>query len=272
MTVEAVGAPATVPTGTAEKLYVFESGGENSLKSLFDPWAADCGEIGYIPYYFFAIEHQNGWVLVDVGAHPDLAHNARARLGAQADFSDIVMADGDDVVGKIRAVGIGPEDVRHVILTHLHFDHAGGLGLLPRATVHVQTREVEFATRPPVYQRDSYIPDDWAPVAQWAQHDGEHDLFGDGSIRMIPTPGHTPGHQSVLVRLQDRAVILVGDAAYHPEKMAERKLPAYLWNPDILIESWEVLETLRDETGAELVFSHYPAPSEIQIAPRPYGH
>jgi glyoxylase-like metal-dependent hydrolase (beta-lactamase superfamily II) len=259
-------------TRAATRLYVFESGGENSLKGLFDPWAAECGEIGYIPYYFFAIEHPEGWVLVDVGAHPELARDAQARLGAQAEFSDIVMAEGDDVVGKIAAVGIAPEDVRHVILTHLHFDHCGGLDLLPEATVHAQKKEFEFATNPPVYQRDSYISADWARVEHWALHDGEHDLFVDGSIRMIPTPGHTPGHQSVLVRLADRTVILMGDAAYHPEKMAQRRLPSYLWNPDALISSWELLESLRDEYDAELVFSHYPIPGETQIAPIPYGH
>ena len=266
MTTESASPPA------AEKLYVFESGGENSLKGLIDPWAADCGEIGYIPYYFFAIKHPNGWVLVDVGAHPDLAHNPVRRLGTQAEFSDIVMAEGDDVVGKIREIGLAPEDFKHVILTHLHFDHSGGLAFLPQATVHAQKKELEFGSNPPVYQRASYIPDDWAPVTLWELHEGEHDLFGDGSIRMIPTPGHTPGHQSVMVRLENRTVILVGDAAYHPLKMAQRKLPSYLWNPDILISSWELLEELRDENNAEFVFSHYPAPSETQIAPTPYGN
>lgn len=248
---------------TAQRLYVFESGGENSLKTLFDPWAPECGEIGYLPYYFYAVEHLDGWVLVDCGAHPDLARDPVARLGGQAEFSAVVMTDRDDVVSKIAAVGLRPGDVAHVVLTHLHFDHCGGLELLPQATVHAQRRELEFANDPPVYQRDSYIRADWAAVRRWALHEGEHDVFGDGSIRLVPTPGHTPGHQSVLVRLPGRTVILVGDAAYHPQKMAERKLPGYLWNPDALVASWELLEKLRDEHDAELLFSHYPGPQHV---------
>ena len=118
-----------------------------------------------------------------------------------------------------------------------------------------------------MYQAPAYISDDWAGALSWHEVTGEHDLFGDGSV-MFPTPGHTPGHQSVLVRLPGQAVILVGDAAYHPRKMAERRLPAYLWNPDAVIASWAELERRRDEHEAVFLFSHFPPAGQVMLAPQ----
>lgn len=262
--------PEPEGTATADELHVLHAGGENSLKSLFDPWDPACGDIAYIPYYFYAVRHRRGLVLIDCGAHPDLALDPVRRLGEQAQFSDIVMDVGDDVVGCLRRAGLDPADVTDIVITHLHFDHCGGLELLPHARVHVQQAEWDFAADPPVYQQLAYIPADWAQVQRWMFHQGEHDLFGDGAITLFPTPGHTPGHQSVLVRLAGRTALCVGDAAYHPMKMAERKLPAYLWSPDALIASWEQIEHLRDRHDAELLFSHYPGPDELAQSPAPF--
>jgi N-acyl homoserine lactone hydrolase len=243
---------------TARRMLGLTCGGEHTLRSLFDPWDPDCGEQMFIPYTFWAIEHEQGWVLIDCGPHPDLATDPGARLGAQVEMSDVQMREDDDVVSRLATIGIDPAEVTDVIATHLHYDHCGGLALLPNATVHVQRAELDFATEPPEYQAAAYIPDDWAHINQWAIHEGEHNLFDDGSITLVPTPGHTPGHQSVLVRLPTANVICVVDAAYHPDKMAERKLPAYLWNPDAVLSTWDHLERLRSETAAHLTFSHHP--------------
>ncbi|MDQ6730136.1 MAG: N-acyl homoserine lactonase family protein [Actinomycetota bacterium] len=248
---------APAPTGTARQLRTLRCGGENTLNSLFDPWDPNCGEIVYLPYRFWAVEHARGWVLIDSGPHPSLARDPALRLGAQATLSDI-REDGDDVVGRLGTIGVDASAVTDVIATHLHYDHCGGLELLPQAAVHIQEAELAFANDPPVYQRSAYIPADWATVHEWAVHNGEHDLFDDGSIILIPTPGHTPGHQSVLIRLPEATFICVADAAYHPQKMTDRKLPGYLWNPDAIIDSWERLEQLQAQTSATFLFSHHP--------------
>lgn len=262
--------------GTAQQIVTICCGGENTLKSLLDPWAPDCGELIYLPYSFWAIQHSGRWVLVDCGPHPGLATDPALRLGADAQMADIRVAPDDEVVNRLTVCGIATSTVTDVILTHLHYDHCGGLESLPNATVHVQEAELAFANDPPVYQQGAYVPADWAPVKKWAVHAGERDAFGDGAIVLIPTPGHTPGHQSVLVRLENETVICVGDAAYHPAKMAERKLPGYLWNPDAIISSWERLERIQAATEATLLFSHYPrvgtrsaaVPSKPLRAPR----
>lgn len=248
---------STVPA-TALRMLTLPCGGEYTLKSLFDPWSPDCGEEMFLPYTFWAIEHERGWVLIDCGCHPDLGRAPELRLGPQAEMSDVRVGPDDDVVSRLASIGVDVGAVTDVIATHLHYDHCGGLELLPDATVHVQAAELEFAANPPVYQQPAYVSADWEGVTRWAVHDGEHDLFGDASIVLVPTPGHTPGHMSVIAQLPDSTVICVVDAAYHPGKMADRRLPGYLWNPDAIVASWERLEQIQAETGGTYVFSHYP--------------
>jgi len=148
--------------------------------------------------------------------------------------------------------------VSHVVLSHLHYDHAGGIGSFPGATFHVQAGELEFAADPPVYQAGDYVRADFGHDVDWHVVDGTHDLFGDGTVVLTPTPGHTPGHQSLVVRLAGRTLVLVGDAAPHARTLSEQALPAVLWNPDQMVASWQTLARLRDEEDALLVFPHDP--------------
>jgi N-acyl homoserine lactone hydrolase len=260
MTTE-LSAPAGGTAGHAagaRSLHVLQGGGERALASLFDPGDPDCGRSVFLPYYYYAIDHPAGLVLVDCGAHRDLAIDPASRVGRAEILPDVRMAAADELAAQLARIGARLADVEHVIVTHLHYDHCGGLSQLPGATVHVQRAELTFAESPPVYQRDAYVRADWADVANWDLHEGDHDLFSDGSIRMIPTPGHTPGHQSVVVALAQRSVILAGDAIYHPAKTAARRLPGFLWNPDALIASWDLIESLAIRHDAEVLLSHFP--------------
>jgi glyoxylase-like metal-dependent hydrolase (beta-lactamase superfamily II) len=142
------------------------------------------------------------------------------------------------------------------VQSHLHFDHAGGLELLTHAPVYLQETELRFARNPPVYQRDIFVPADFEHDLDWHILNGDHDLFGDGSIRVISTPGHTAGHQSLLVALESRPMFLLADASYLLQKMRDRLLPAVVWSPDAMVASWLRIEELEREVGAELVCTH----------------
>jgi N-acyl homoserine lactone hydrolase len=122
--------------------------------------------------------------------------------------------------------------------------------------VYVQKEELSFAHWPPVYQRDMYVRADFDGVRNWQQLRAEHDIFNDGRLVIFPTPGHTPGHQSLLVKLDRQAYILAGAAVYDKEKMQARCLPGVLWNPDALIESWERIEELQRRHDAALIVTH----------------
>ncbi len=124
------------------------------------------------------------------------------------------------------------------------------------APVFVQARELSFAFEPPVYQRDIYVRADFDLGLDWREVDGDHDLFEDGSVRLIHTPGHTPGHQSLLVRLRGQTVFLLADAAYLLPKMRARLLPGLLWSPDAMIATWDRVEQLEREHDALLMTTH----------------
>jgi N-acyl homoserine lactone hydrolase len=238
------------------KMYAFHCGGEKTLRSVFDPFDANCGDTIHPPYFFYLIRHPEGDVLFDNGAHPGLISDPRGRLGAGADLYDIVMAPGDDVVSRLDPLGVDAGDIGHVVQSHLHYDHAGGLEFLTGAAVYVQREELPFAYWPPVYQRDVFVRQDFDTVRNWKQLRGEYDIFNDGRLLIFPTPGHTPGHQSLLVKLDSQAYILAGDAVYDKEKMQHRALPGLLWSPDAVIESWERIEEMQRRHNATLIVTH----------------
>lgn len=97
-------------------------------------------------------------------------------------------------------------------MSHLHYDHAGGIELFPEATVHTQSDELAFAFSAEA-PRGLYIRADFDGAIRWRELRGERDLFGDGRIVCIPTPGHSPGHQSLLVRVPTRTILLLGRLA-----------------------------------------------------------
>lgn len=230
------------------KVFAFVCGIEWADWAIFDPLEERVGTKVKAPDFLYVVDHPSGLVVVDSGVSPDFARE----FGEPA----IILREDDSVVRKLESIGAKPSDVYCVIQTHLHYDHAGGLLSLPDARVLVQRRELEFARNTPSYQQGSYDPRCYSHEVHWEVIDGELDLFDDGLVRLIPTPGHTPGHQSVLVSLEEAPVLLAGDIHYSLEKMRERRLPAIVWSPDAMLESWELAERLEREAGARVLISH----------------
>lgn len=238
------------------RLYALRCGGERADMSIFDPFDPAVGTKVDIPYYAYLVQHDKGNLLFDTGAHPSLAVDPVSRLGPAADAFQVLMQPGEDVLGALGSIDVAPADITHVVQSHLHYDHAGGIEFFPHAKMYVQRSELPFAWWPPVYQRAVYVRADFDHPVTWVELRGKHDVFGDDRVIIIPTPGHTPGHQSLLVHLDGETVILGGDAAYSPQKMRDRLLPGMLWNPDMVIESWERLEAMQEQYSARLLFTH----------------
>lgn len=240
------------------KLHAFHCGSEVTDMAFFSPFHPDVGTKVAIPYLAFLIEHDQGLVLFDCGPHPDLHLDPATRLGGTAETYEIQVGPDDDLASQMRSGGWDPLAVRHVVLSHLHYDHAGGMTSFPQATFHIQAPEREFAATPPVYQAGDYVAADFALDVNWQEVQGSHDLFGDGRLELTATPGHTPGHQSLIVRLESQTIVLVGDAAPHARTLTEQALPAVLWNPDHMVASWDLLRGLAEDDHAFLVFPHDP--------------
>ncbi len=242
--------------GDEVRIYALHCGGDLSDMAVFDPFDERVGTKAYNPYFMYVIAHPSGTVLFDSGVHPEVATDPGARLGEAAATFAVEMGPEDHIERRLASIGLTPRGIDLVVQSHLHFDHAGGLEWLTHAPVLVQRAELEFAFDPPVYQRDIYARADFDCGVTWQELDGDHDIFGDGVLTIVSTPGHTRGHQSLLVRLASRTVFLLADAAYLVGKMRARLLPAVIWSPDVMIATWDRVEALEREHDALLVATH----------------
>lgn len=234
------------------KLYGFESGRVSLKKKA----VIDDG-VGMIelPIPAFLIMHPRGNVLFDTGVHADLADPTSKRLGDLSKYSTISFSSEEHVVSRLALLGLKPEDISIIVNSHFHFDHAGGNSAFPHATLVVQRREWEAANDPAMIARNAYNTDDYAHNRTVTPVDGEHDLFGDGTLTLVPTFGHTPGHQCLLVRVGDRKIVLVADAAYTLENFDRGMVSRLSFDSQEAKSSLQKLVAWKAE-GWELLIGH----------------
>jgi glyoxylase-like metal-dependent hydrolase (beta-lactamase superfamily II) len=201
--------------------------------------AASRGSHVPLPVGAFLLHHpEAGPVLVDTGVGLAAAQDLRGSFGRLngAFFRALRTSPGQTLGAQLRARGVDPAAVGRVVMTHLHADHTSGMAELPSARFTVGAAEWPAATARGAARAGfvaSHLPDrarvdlvdlDAAGVPS-AGFGRTVDLLGDGSIRLVATPGHTPGHLSVLVRTAGRDVLLVGDALYTVANLEEGRLP-----------------------------------------------
>jgi glyoxylase-like metal-dependent hydrolase (beta-lactamase superfamily II) len=211
------------------------------------------GEPGMMRYPVpgFLCEHAGGLVLFDTGLHPDLA-TSRDRLRLIAGLFTIEMGPEHTVTAQLGARGFDPGDVDLAVLSHLHFDHTGGTAELTNARIVVQRAEWEAAHDPRVVKLGSSDPTTFDIGREVQLLDGGHDLFGDGSLEVVPTIGHTPGHQSLLV---NRDLMLVADACYLADALARDHHPELAWDRAEQAATFAALRAAEAD-GVRLVYSH----------------
>ncbi len=193
-----------------------------------------------VPVQAFLVEHPGaGAVLIDTGFHVSVASapsESLGRVGTLA-FKGIEMTAAQAVPAQLRALGIDPGAVGTIVMTHLHLDHASGVSDFPGATFVVSGREWEAASEQGQLhgysKRQFDHAFDWrlidfegAEVDSYATFGRAVDLFGDDSVRLLFTPGHTHGHLSVLLRLRERDLLACGDAIYTMRALHESHPPA----------------------------------------------
>ena len=158
---------------------------------------------------------------------------------------------------RLEAIDRDPGKIDLVINSHFHFDHVGGNALIRNATMLVQRREWDAGMDPDTAARRGFNSRDFDLGHKLRLVDGEHDVFGDGSVVCLPTYGHTPGHQSLRVRHDGGEVVLAADACYFCQTLRERRLPRYVDDTEAMLASLDRLEALEKGRGA-IFFGHDP--------------
>lgn len=255
-------APRQKRKSSGIELHFFQTG---TLKTKSKYIKMNQGEDPFeIPVPWFLLKHPQGNVVIDGGNAAEAAIDKRGHWGAVVDAYDPVMGLADNCVDQLRMVGVSPGDVRFVVQSHLHLDHSGAIGRFPRAQHIVQRAEYDYAHAPHWFAAGAYIRADFdRPGVDWKFLGGEftdyYDLFGDGVLKMIFTPGHSPGHQSFLVTLpKSGPILLTIDAAYTVDHWNNTALPGLVTSSTQAADSVAKLRKIAKETKALVVTGHDP--------------
>jgi glyoxylase-like metal-dependent hydrolase (beta-lactamase superfamily II) len=171
-----------------------------------------------VPAYLIETERER--ILIDTGLHPGAVADAAGRYGRPEGVGPFEL-ELERPIAEQLDVGT----LTKIVLTHLHFDHAGALETLPAAVpIVVQRREWEAGADREAVQRNFFFPRDYALDREVVLVDGDHDLLGDGSVELLLTPGHTPGHQSV--RVGER-LIIGADVGHFVSTLDDHRFPVF---------------------------------------------
>jgi N-acyl homoserine lactone hydrolase len=191
-----------------------------------------------LPIVAFLVEHPGvGPIIIDTGFHPSVATDPKQNLGrVYGRLYSIDMKPEQAISAQLRdQKGIQPSDVGVAIMTHLHMDHASAISEFTSATYvlgagewhafHAHRLALNGYVRHHVEHAVEYkeVPYDSAAIDSYSTFGRAYDLFGDGSVRLVATPGHTHGHQSVILRLKDREALVTGDAIYYLRTLEDER-------------------------------------------------
>ena len=213
-------------------------------------YRVDVGLKVKIPVLAYLIKTDEGNILFDCGIdHDDIPYLLSMGKELKANKEDFLL-------NRLREIGVSPEEISFVFQSHLHWDHAGLLRSFPKAEIIIQREEYGYAINSPhfaegFYRRPYYSSTD----LNWRFIDGDESLLP--GITAISTPGHTPGHQSLLVHLPESGfLILTGDCADISDNLEKEILPGIFVNAVQALHSLKRLKTLARITNGQPFFSH----------------
>ncbi|MBA5638064.1 N-acyl homoserine lactonase family protein [Duganella sp. LX20W] len=248
--------------GTAERLYILNCGeGEAGDVSRWSP-GVNVGQPMPFVDNCYLIKHAQGWLLWDTGVSDAIA--AMPGGLAPADPKAVHWRRPKTLASQLAQLGVAPSDLRYVAISHAHPDHIGNVELFPQTMLLVQKAEY---TWPGANNAPRFKPGH--PVTTL---EGDKDVFGDGSVTLIATPGHTPGHQSLLVKLPGSgAVLLSGDAIHFKSNWDYRRVPSMNVDKDQTLASMQRIADLLAQYHAQLWINHDKAQRDtLKLAPAFY--
>lgn len=241
--------------GKVERMYVIECG-ENHVKDL-SRWTP--GQNVGKPFVFgdhcYLIKHARGWMLWDSGNADRLAAMPD---GLTAPNGAVTAFMRKPLVESLKEIGIEPKDIRYFAMSHSHGDHTGNANLFASALLLMQTAEYAALFGPDAQKYGFPVANvEKLRDAQVEKLNGDYDVFGDGSVVIKSTPGHTPGHQSLLVVLPKRGpVLLTGDVAHLVSNWENDIVPGFNFDQAASHRSIAAMKALVKATGAQVWVNH----------------
>jgi glyoxylase-like metal-dependent hydrolase (beta-lactamase superfamily II) len=244
-------APPAFAQGAAERLYVIECGqGDTADLSRWSP-GVNVGRTQTFVTNCYLIRHAKGLLLWELGVGDHVAKMPEGRPGA------INWRLKRTLASQLAEIGVNPDDVNFIAASHTHGDHIGNVNLFPKSVLLAQKDEYRWPM-PKGGPR-------FNPAHPVKEIEGDHDVFGDGSAVLLATPGHTPGHQSFLLRLKNTGAILItGDAVHFRENWEFRRVPSFNVNRDQSLASMGRIAAIVAATKAQLWIHHDKAQHDSQ--------
>lgn len=252
-----VALPAAAQSGV-DRLYVMDCGNARAPDQARWSPGVNVGQPIEIVDNCYVIHHAQGWMLWDTGVPDTLASSAQPAAGTVPWQRKATLA------AQLQAINVPPSAIRYIGISHTHGDHVGNVDQFPEATVLIQKAEYDWAfasaTKP-------FSAEHKAELLS-----GDRDVFGDGSVRIISTPGHTPGHQSLMVNLPTTGwLILSGDVAHFQDNFDNRRIPSMNVDKDKTVSSMQRVADLMAQTHAQFWINHDARQSaEIRHVPQYY--
>jgi N-acyl homoserine lactone hydrolase len=210
----------------------------------------------------YLMHHTQGWLLWDTGVTDAIA--AMPGGQAPADPRAIHWRRPKTLASQLDQLAIKPTDIKFLAVSHTHPDHIGNVGLFPTSMLLVQKAEYDWPSPLGVGR--------FKPEHPVTKLEGDHDVFGDGSVTIIATPGHTPGHQSLLVKLpKTGALVLSGDAVHFKSNWENRGVPSINTDKDKTLASMQRIADVLAREKAQLWINHDKAQRDsLKLAPGYY--
>lgn len=265
-----VTAPAharPAPAPPALRLYALDCGRiDFDDENVFSDTGEHDGEKGVMPVSCFLVRHGNDWLLWDAGLGDEIAASPGGRTVVGLHFRVPLT-----LASQLGAIGVRPDDIRYVALSHLHADHSGNVAMFPHATFLISPKELAWASAEPT--PDGVRADVVEAIARSRIEPvpGDLDVFGDGTVRLVSTPGHTPGHHSLMVRLRKAGyVLLSGDIAHFKLNYAEGLVPTGNFNRADTLASIARVKGLARHYHSRVIIQH--ATDVFEQLPKPPGY
>jgi N-acyl homoserine lactone hydrolase len=248
--------------GGLERLYMLDCG-QNIGKDQ-SRWSPGVNEGKQIEFSdnCYLIRHAKGLLLWDTGI-PDAV--AAMPDGMVVANGAITQRRAKTLAAQLTEIGVKPADITYVAVSHTHGDHVGNLALFPSSTILIQGAEYDWAMTQPA--KPAFVATQTIEKVT-----GDRDVFGDGSVMILSTPGHTPGHQSLLVLLPKTGpVLLSGDAVHLRDNWENRRVPSMNVSREQTLASMQRIASVLETRRAQLWINHDKAQSaQLRYAPAYY--